>query len=164
MLSQNFFILLLQSLTNDFFSHNLTFLQVASQKLTLKQFINYITDVICKRADLGYSYGVIIIPEGLIDFIHEVNKHLKPSKKVKKMRIPFWPCHTHHCCYFQVQLLIYELNEILANEKNLFLSLCSFLICFLQQFKINCCLKKIHMEMSTQSISLSLFKKAGLMQ
>ena len=29
-------------------------------------------DVICKRAELGYNYGVILIPEGLIDFIPEV--------------------------------------------------------------------------------------------
>lgn len=43
------------------------FLQVASKKLTLKKVTNYIADVICKRADLGYNYGVILIPEGLID-------------------------------------------------------------------------------------------------
>jgi len=47
---------------------------------------DYIVDVICKRAELGYNYGVILIPEGLIDFIPEV------------------------------QQLISELNEILAND------------------------------------------------
>ncbi|KAI3829398.1 hypothetical protein L1987_03521 [Smallanthus sonchifolius] len=60
--------------------------EVASKKLTLKNVTDYIADVICKRADLGYNYGVILIPEGLIDFIPEV------------------------------QQLIAELNEILANE------------------------------------------------
>ncbi|KAI7740995.1 hypothetical protein M8C21_016561 [Ambrosia artemisiifolia] len=60
--------------------------EVASKKLTLKKVTNYIADVICKRADLGYNYGVILIPEGLIDFIPEV------------------------------QQLIAELNEILAHE------------------------------------------------
>lgn len=29
-------------------------------------------NIILKRADLGYNYGVILIPEGLIDFIPEV--------------------------------------------------------------------------------------------
>lgn len=46
--------------------------QVASQKQTLRNVTDYITDVICKRAKTGYNYGVILIPEGLIDFIPEV--------------------------------------------------------------------------------------------
>lgn len=47
-------------------------LQVAAQNLTLKNVMGYITDIICQRAELGYNYGVILIPEGLIDFIPEV--------------------------------------------------------------------------------------------
>ncbi|WOG98833.1 hypothetical protein DCAR_0418178 [Daucus carota subsp. sativus] len=60
--------------------------EVAAQNLTLKNVMGYITDIICKRAELGYNYGVILIPEGLIDFIPEV------------------------------QQLISELNEILARD------------------------------------------------
>ncbi|CAL9194693.1 unnamed protein product [Musa hybrid cultivar] len=60
--------------------------EVAAKKQTLKNVTDYITDVICKRAKLGYNYGVILIPEGLIDFIPEV------------------------------QQLIAELNEILAHD------------------------------------------------
>uniref|UniRef100_A0A1J3GI63 Pyrophosphate--fructose 6-phosphate 1-phosphotransferase subunit beta n=1 Tax=Noccaea caerulescens TaxID=107243 RepID=A0A1J3GI63_NOCCA len=60
--------------------------EVSAQKQTLKNVTDYMVDVICKRAELGYNYGVILIPEGLIDFIPEV------------------------------QELIAELNEILANE------------------------------------------------
>ncbi|KAK3021746.1 hypothetical protein RJ639_045689 [Escallonia herrerae] len=60
--------------------------EVAAQKQTLKSVTDYITDIICKRAELGYNYGVILIPEGLIDFIPEV------------------------------QQLIAELNEILAHD------------------------------------------------
>ncbi|XP_010533788.1 PREDICTED: pyrophosphate--fructose 6-phosphate 1-phosphotransferase subunit beta 1 [Tarenaya hassleriana] len=60
--------------------------EVYAQKQTLKNVTDYIVDVICKRAELGYNYGVILIPEGLIDFIPEV------------------------------QELIAELNEILAHE------------------------------------------------
>lgn len=51
----------------------LVVLQVATKKQTLKNVTDYITDIICKRAELGYNYGVILIPEGLIDFIPEVN-------------------------------------------------------------------------------------------
>ncbi|KAK8493568.1 hypothetical protein V6N13_062829 [Hibiscus sabdariffa] len=60
--------------------------EVAANKLTLKSVTDYMVDVICKRAELGYNYGVILIPEGLIDFIPEV------------------------------QQLIAELNEILAHD------------------------------------------------
>ncbi|KAM1108655.1 hypothetical protein ACFX2B_005221 [Malus domestica] len=60
--------------------------EVAAKKLTLKNVTDHIVNVILKRADLGYNYGVILIPEGLIDFIPEV------------------------------QQLIAELNEILAHE------------------------------------------------
>ncbi|KAF5728560.1 pyrophosphate--fructose 6-phosphate 1-phosphotransferase subunit beta [Tripterygium wilfordii] len=60
--------------------------EVAAKKLSLKNVTDYIVDVVCKRAELGYNYGVILIPEGLIDFIPEV------------------------------QALIAELNEILAHE------------------------------------------------
>ncbi|KAG6392360.1 hypothetical protein SASPL_146577 [Salvia splendens] len=60
--------------------------EVAAKKQTLKNVTDYIADVICKRAEFGYNYGVILIPEGLIDFIPEV------------------------------QQLISELNEILAHD------------------------------------------------
>ncbi|KAJ7524454.1 hypothetical protein O6H91_17G006300 [Diphasiastrum complanatum] len=60
--------------------------EVALHKQTLRQVTNYITDVICKRAARGQHSGVILIPEGLIDFIPEI------------------------------QHLIAELNEILANS------------------------------------------------
>lgn len=49
-----------------------TLLQVAAKKQTLKNVTDYITDIICKRAEIGYNYGVILVPEGLIDFIPEV--------------------------------------------------------------------------------------------
>lgn len=60
--------------------------EVAAKKQTLKNVTDYIVDIIRKRAELGYNYGVVLIPEGLIDFIPEV------------------------------QQLIAELNEILAHE------------------------------------------------
>ena len=47
-------------------------LQVAAKKQTLRTVTDYITDIICKRSEIGYNYGVILIPEGLIDFIPEV--------------------------------------------------------------------------------------------
>ncbi|XVF71850.1 hypothetical protein PTKIN_Ptkin12aG0072500 [Pterospermum kingtungense] len=60
--------------------------EVAAKKLTMKNVTNYIADIICKRMELGFNYGVILLPEGLIDFIPEVKQ------------------------------LIAELNEILAHD------------------------------------------------
>ncbi|KAL7584479.1 hypothetical protein Lser_V15G45656 [Lactuca serriola] len=60
--------------------------EVAAQKQTLKSVTDYITNIICKRAVAGFNYGIILIPEGLIDFIPEV------------------------------QSLIGELNEIIAHD------------------------------------------------
>ncbi|KAL9277988.1 hypothetical protein ACSQ67_024817 [Phaseolus vulgaris] len=60
--------------------------EVATKKMTLKDVTDYIVDIISKRAEDNYNYGVILIPEGLIDFIPEV------------------------------QHLIAELNEILAHD------------------------------------------------
>ncbi|XP_022771746.1 pyrophosphate--fructose 6-phosphate 1-phosphotransferase subunit beta-like [Durio zibethinus] len=48
--------------------------EVAAKKLTMKNVTNYITDIICKRMELGFNYGVILLPEGLIDFIPEVKQ------------------------------------------------------------------------------------------
>lgn len=56
------------------YSENCNLWQVAAKKLTLKSVTDYIADIICKRAEIGYNYGVILIPEGLIDFIPEVKK------------------------------------------------------------------------------------------
>ncbi|KAF9672122.1 hypothetical protein SADUNF_Sadunf11G0007900 [Salix dunnii] len=49
---------------------------VAAMKLTLKNVTDYITNVICKRSDLGYNYRVILFPEDLFDFIPEAYLYL----------------------------------------------------------------------------------------
>jgi pyrophosphate--fructose-6-phosphate 1-phosphotransferase len=49
--------------------------EVNAHKQTLRQVTNGIADVVCKRAEIGKQYGVILIPEGLIDFIPEI-QHL----------------------------------------------------------------------------------------
>lgn len=45
--------------------------EFAAQKLTLQQLIDQIADMICLRADKGKNYGVILVPEGIIEFIDE---------------------------------------------------------------------------------------------
>ena len=45
--------------------------EIAQQKKTLKEVVDEIADLICKRAELGKNFGVILIPEGLIEVIPE---------------------------------------------------------------------------------------------
>src|SRR5581483_3035580 len=45
--------------------------EVGQQKKTLKQIVDEIADLICKRAELGKNFGIILIPEGLIEVIAE---------------------------------------------------------------------------------------------
>lgn len=55
--------------------------EIASRKATLAQIVSEIADLVYKRAELGKNFGVILIPEGLIEFIPEMGiliKELNP--------------------------------------------------------------------------------------
>lgn len=51
--------------------------EVASKKMTLAQVTGGICDMICQRAEMGKNYGVVLIPEGLIEFIPEISVLIK---------------------------------------------------------------------------------------
>ncbi|MBO7447630.1 diphosphate--fructose-6-phosphate 1-phosphotransferase [bacterium] len=55
---------------------NLTFIseEIAEKKMTLDQVVKTITDAIVRRSEMKKNFGVIVIPEGLIEFIPEVKK------------------------------------------------------------------------------------------
>ncbi|NDD58538.1 MAG: diphosphate--fructose-6-phosphate 1-phosphotransferase [Chlamydiae bacterium] len=48
--------------------------EVAKKRLTLSQIVKDIADMICSRALQKKQYGVILIPEGLIEFIPEIKR------------------------------------------------------------------------------------------
>lgn len=54
---------------------NLTLIaeEIAQEKKSLQQIGEEIADLIIKRAEMGKNYGVILIPEGLIEAIEEMN-------------------------------------------------------------------------------------------
>ncbi len=60
--------------------------EVEQKKQTLSQVTTQVADIICARAALGKNYGVVLVPEGLIEFIPEMS------------------------------VLIQEVNELLAKE------------------------------------------------
>ncbi len=70
--------------------------EVESRQMTLDDITKYIVDVIVKRSVNGEDFGVVLVPEGLIEFIPEVGK------------------------------LISELNDILAENAGYFATLHTF--------------------------------------
>jgi diphosphate-dependent phosphofructokinase len=48
--------------------------EVEKKGKTLNQITNELTDLICQRAEKGKNYGVVLVPEGLIEFIPEMKK------------------------------------------------------------------------------------------
>lgn len=46
--------------------------EVEEKKMSLEQVVNYMTDIIVRRANAGKNFGIAIIPEGLIEFIPEM--------------------------------------------------------------------------------------------
>ncbi|MBQ9246420.1 diphosphate--fructose-6-phosphate 1-phosphotransferase [bacterium] len=46
--------------------------EVEEKKMSLKQIVDYMSNIIAKRAEMGKNFGIALIPEGLIEFIPEV--------------------------------------------------------------------------------------------
>jgi len=46
--------------------------EVEQNKTSLNEIVDYICDIIAKRAENGMNFGVVLIPEGLIEFIPEM--------------------------------------------------------------------------------------------
>ena len=46
--------------------------EVEAKKMSLKQIVDYIADIVVKRAEMGKNFGIALIPEGLIEFIPEI--------------------------------------------------------------------------------------------
>ena len=51
--------------------------EVEQKKMTLSQIVNSIADAVAARAAQGNNFGVVLIPEGLIEFIPEMNVLIK---------------------------------------------------------------------------------------
>ena len=81
---------------------NVTFIgeEVAAKKLSLKDITNTLADIICTRSKDGKDFGIVLVPEGLIEFIPEINllisaintefgkheEHLKTLKSLSEIR------------------------------------------------------------------------------
>ena len=48
--------------------------EVAARKMTLRDIVDYMADIVVARANRGDNFGVALIPEGLIEFVPEMKK------------------------------------------------------------------------------------------
>ena len=46
--------------------------EVEQKKMSLSSIIDYISDIVVRRAEMGKNFGIAVIPEGLIEFIPEL--------------------------------------------------------------------------------------------
>ena len=51
--------------------------EIAREKKTLNHIVSSIADLICRRAELDKHFGIILIPEGVIEFIPEIGALIK---------------------------------------------------------------------------------------
>ncbi|GAB4190994.1 MAG: diphosphate--fructose-6-phosphate 1-phosphotransferase [Simkaniaceae bacterium] len=63
---------------------NFTFIseEVKEKKQTLEDVVQSLVELIVKRAEQGKNYGVILIPEGLIEFIPEMGELIQDLNKI----------------------------------------------------------------------------------
>lgn len=82
--------------------------EVESKKQTLALIVNQLAELICKRAEDHKNYGVILVPEGLIEFIPEMNILIKEINEIVPKKID------------DSDLKTFILANLSENSKNLF--------------------------------------------
>lgn len=55
--------------------------EIKAKQMTLQDVVDYMVKIIVQRSQAGKNYGVALIPEGVIDFIPEMNKLIEDIKK-----------------------------------------------------------------------------------
>lgn len=65
---------------------NLVFIgeEVERENMSLEHIVQELVDLVVKRAEQGKMYGVILVPEGLIEFIPEMKQLIKELNSVLK--------------------------------------------------------------------------------
>jgi pyrophosphate--fructose-6-phosphate 1-phosphotransferase len=56
--------------------------EVAAKHETLSNITKEVADIICRRSEMGKNYGVILVPEGLIEFIPEIHKLISEINEI----------------------------------------------------------------------------------
>ena len=62
--------------------------EIEAKRLTLAEVVGELADVVEARAKEGKHFGVVLIPEGLIEFIPQVNALLKEIATARRVKLP----------------------------------------------------------------------------
>jgi 6-phosphofructokinase len=81
--------------------------EVESKKQTLQEITMQLADMICLRSNKGENYGVMLVPEGLIEFIPEMNVLIKEINEIVSQK-------------FEGDIKEFILKNLSQNSKTLF--------------------------------------------
>jgi diphosphate-dependent phosphofructokinase len=56
--------------------------EVLARKMTLAQVVEYVAGIVAKRAGAGKNHGVLLLPEGLIEFVPEIKELISALNEV----------------------------------------------------------------------------------
>ncbi|MBA2369410.1 MAG: diphosphate--fructose-6-phosphate 1-phosphotransferase [Candidatus Protochlamydia sp.] len=93
--------------------------EIAEKKLSLKEVVALITDMVCQRAAAGRDYGVILIPEGLIEFISDIKEmiqdlnHLLPPSQPHAKKMDALATHDERLNYLATYLTKSSMSSLL---------------------------------------------------
>lgn len=55
--------------------------EVLAKRMTLDNIVNYLCYVIAERAKLGWNFGTVLVPEGLIEFIPSMKDLISEAQR-----------------------------------------------------------------------------------
>ncbi|ANH78946.1 diphosphate--fructose-6-phosphate 1-phosphotransferase [Candidatus Chlamydia sanziniae] len=84
--------------------------EIAAKNLPLKTVIHKICSVIADRAAMGKHYGVILIPEGIIEFIPEITNLIKEIERLPKQN------KTSSLLSLESQKLLHSFPETITHQ------------------------------------------------
>ena len=63
--------------------------EIAAKKLTLSQVVDQLVDIVIQRADLGKHFGAFLVPEGIIEFMPDMQQLIRELNDVLHAHEPF---------------------------------------------------------------------------
>jgi pyrophosphate--fructose-6-phosphate 1-phosphotransferase len=63
--------------------------EIAAKKLTLSQVVDQLVEIVIQRADLGKHFGVFLVPEGIIEFMPDMQQLIREFNDVLHAHEPF---------------------------------------------------------------------------
>ncbi len=91
--------------------------EVAAKNLSIKDIINELADLVINRSKKGLNYGVILIPEGLIEFLPKMKKLIRELNYILAKE------QEHLLIIKRTQLINYLASRLTKDSADFFLSL-----------------------------------------